>query len=59
MTIRQALNITFSWLVSRNPRELAASEKVSEALSSDYSFSSEATVSDLPEETLEALLDSL
>lgn len=59
MTLRQGLNVTFSWLVTRSPREMAATEKVLEALSSDYSFSSEASVSDLPEETLEALLDSL
>lgn len=59
MTMRQALNVTYSWLISRTPRELASSEKVDEALSSDYSISSDVAVTDLPEETLEALLDSL
>jgi hypothetical protein len=57
--MRQALNVTYSWLISRTPRELASSEKVDEALSSDYSISSDVAVTDLPEETLEALLDSL
>lgn len=60
MTQRQALNVTFAWMISRHPREMASSDKILEALNSEPGeFAADTTVEDLSEDDIESLLDSL
>lgn len=59
LSMRQAFNITHSWLVTRTPEELDASTKVQEAFESEFSMAAGTAVTELSEDTVEALLDSL
>lgn len=56
---RQALNVTFAWMVSRHPREMEAAQKINEMLSATADEFAGVAVSDLSEDSIESLLDSL
>ena len=59
MSSRQALDIAFAWLTSRPPEEVELTKLVDKALLDTNSIADNASLSDIEDATIDALLDSL